>query len=50
VGPKSFQWEGVIKIWTRGQNFSSKIKVLGIAPKRTRGKKRRNDYLNDKVK
>jgi hypothetical protein len=19
VGPKSFQWEGVIKIWTRGQ-------------------------------
>jgi hypothetical protein len=21
-GPKAFQWEGVIKIWTRGQNFA----------------------------
>jgi hypothetical protein len=21
VGPKAFQWEGVIKIWTRGQNL-----------------------------
>jgi hypothetical protein len=22
VGPKAFQWEGVIKIWTRGQKFA----------------------------
>jgi hypothetical protein len=26
VGPKSFQWEGVIKIWTRGQNLAQKSK------------------------
>jgi hypothetical protein len=24
VGPKAFQWEGVIKIWTRGQNLAQK--------------------------
>jgi hypothetical protein len=24
VGPKSFQWEGVIKIWTRGQILAQK--------------------------
>jgi hypothetical protein len=24
VGPKSFQWEGMIKIWTRGQNLAQK--------------------------
>jgi hypothetical protein len=26
VGPKAFQWEGVIKIWTRGQNLAQKSK------------------------
>jgi hypothetical protein len=26
VGPKSFQWEGVIKIWTRGQILAQKSK------------------------
>jgi hypothetical protein len=26
VGPKSFQWEGVIRIWTRGQNLAQKSK------------------------
>jgi hypothetical protein len=24
VGPKAFQWEGVIKIWTRGQILAQK--------------------------
>jgi hypothetical protein len=24
VGPKAFQWEGVIKIWTRGQILAKK--------------------------
>jgi hypothetical protein len=26
VGPKAFQWEGMIRIWTRGQNFAQKSK------------------------
>jgi hypothetical protein len=26
VGPKFFQWEGVIRIWTRGQNLAQKSK------------------------
>jgi hypothetical protein len=30
VGPKSFQWEGVIKIWTRGQNLAQKSKFAEL--------------------
>jgi hypothetical protein len=27
VGPKAFQWEGVIKIWTRGQILAQKSMI-----------------------
>jgi hypothetical protein len=30
VGPKAFQWEGVIKIWTRGQILAQKSKFLEL--------------------
>ena len=28
MGPKAFQWEGVIKIWTRGQILAQKSTFL----------------------
>jgi hypothetical protein len=37
VGPKAFQWEGVIKIWTRGQNllkFQSARNAMKMVPLR----------------
>ena len=30
MGPKAFQWEGVIKIWTKGQILAQKSTFLEL--------------------